>query len=154
MCKTPAKVAHWLKNHGQMKKKWLPIQAVNMLYNSCAFVVLSGNVTHEDRWKKWRCIGKPENWIIMTMVEHTKRTQEYLQLLNESRIHSKGNNHTSATVRNIDNQPSSNIVVAQDDIEPVAAQKGRRKRKRKQSIASTDHSAIATDDSRARKRKA
>lgn len=81
MCPTPARVAHWLTDHGQLKSKWLPIQAVHTLWNSCAFVVLSGNVTHEGTWNKWREAGKPDDWKIMTKVEHTKRTAEYLALL-------------------------------------------------------------------------
>lgn len=80
LCKTPAKVAHWLKEQGQLKAKWLPVQAVHTLYNSCAFVVLSGNVMHEDQWKKWRANEKPENWRIMTKVENLKRTEEYVAL--------------------------------------------------------------------------
>ncbi|KAF2689354.1 hypothetical protein K458DRAFT_384005 [Lentithecium fluviatile CBS 122367] len=84
-CKTPAKVAHWLQEHGQIKQKWLPIQAVQTLYNSCGFVVLSGNVMHEDVWKKWRSAEKPVDWKVMTKVEHTKRTNEYLELLDKSR---------------------------------------------------------------------
>ncbi|PVI07231.1 hypothetical protein DM02DRAFT_513272 [Periconia macrospinosa] len=84
LCKTPAKVAHWLKEHGALKPKWLPIQAVHTLYNSCAFVVLSGNVLHKDVWFKWRETGKPEDWKIMTKVEHTKRTEEYLELLKKN----------------------------------------------------------------------
>jgi hypothetical protein len=84
LCQTPAKVAHWLKEHGQMRANWLPIQAVHMLYNSCAFVVLSGSVMHEDVWSKWRAADKPENWKIMTKVEHTKRTAEYVALLEKT----------------------------------------------------------------------
>ena len=83
LCKTPARVAQWLKKHGQMKEKWLPIQAVHTLFNSCAFVVLSGNVTHEEVWRKWRELDRPDWWKIMTKVEHTKRTEEYLALLKE-----------------------------------------------------------------------
>lgn len=64
-----------------MKQKWLPIQAVHTLWNSCAFVVLSGNVMHEGTWNKWRETGKPDDWKILTKVEHTKRTAEYLALL-------------------------------------------------------------------------
>jgi hypothetical protein len=85
LCQTPAKLAYWLKEHGQLRSKWLPIQAVHTLYNSCAFIVLSGNVMHENSWSKWRAAGKPDNWKIMTKVEHTKRTAEYIALL-ESRI--------------------------------------------------------------------
>ena len=81
MCPTPARVAQWLTEHGQLKPKWLPVQAVHTLWNSCAFVVLSGNVMHEDMWNKWRESGKPDDWKIMTKVEHTKRTAEYLALL-------------------------------------------------------------------------
>lgn len=80
MCKTPAKVAHWLKEHGQLKPKWLPVQAVHTLYNSCAFVVLSGNVMHEDQWRKWRASENPENWRVMTKVENLRRTEEYVAL--------------------------------------------------------------------------
>jgi hypothetical protein len=81
LCHTPAKVAHWLKAHGQLRSKWLPVQAVHMLYNSCAFVVLSGNVMNEDVWSNWRATNKPDDWKVMTKVEHTKRTAEYVALL-------------------------------------------------------------------------
>lgn len=81
ICPTPARVAQWLADHGELKSKWLPIQAVHTLWNSCAFVVLSGNVMHEGTWSKWRETGKPDDWKIMTKVEHTRRTAEYLALL-------------------------------------------------------------------------
>ncbi|KAJ4991108.1 hypothetical protein SVAN01_03458 [Stagonosporopsis vannaccii] len=81
ICPTPARVAQWLAEHGQLKQKWLPIQAVHTLWNSCAFVVLSGSVMHEGTWNKWRGAAKPQDWKIMTKVEHTKRTAEYMALL-------------------------------------------------------------------------
>lgn len=83
MCKTPARLAYWLRWHGDIKAKWLPIQDVQFLFNSCAFVVLSGNVTHESAWSKWREKQKPEYWRIMTKAEHSKRTNKYLELLNQ-----------------------------------------------------------------------
>ncbi|KAF2624153.1 hypothetical protein BU25DRAFT_162395 [Macroventuria anomochaeta] len=86
MCPTPARVAQWLTEHGQLKPKWLPVQAVHTLWNSCAFVVLSGNVMQEGTWSKWREAGKPDDWKIMTKVEHTKRTAEYLALLEKEAV--------------------------------------------------------------------
>ena len=81
ICPQPARVVQWLVGHGALKPKWLPIQAVHTLWNSCAFVVLSGSVMHEGTWSKWRETGKPEDWKIMAKVEHTKRTAEYHALL-------------------------------------------------------------------------
>ncbi|CAO2651245.1 Nn.00g095420.m01.CDS01 [Neocucurbitaria sp. VM-36] len=83
LCQTPAKVAYWLQEYGQLRPKWLPIQAVHMLWNSCAFVVLSGSVMHDDTWAKWRAAEKPENWKIMSKVDHTMRTAEYIALLEQ-----------------------------------------------------------------------
>ncbi|KAF3048218.1 hypothetical protein E8E12_011313 [Didymella heteroderae] len=92
MCPTPARVAQWLTEHGQLKPKWLPVQAVHTLWNSCAFVVLSGNVMHEGTWNKWREAGKPDDWKVMTKVEHTKRTAEYLALLEKENPRGMGRN--------------------------------------------------------------
>ncbi|KAF2177201.1 hypothetical protein K469DRAFT_697405 [Zopfia rhizophila CBS 207.26] len=94
LCHTPAKVSWWLKEHGQLREKWLPIQAVRKVQNSCAFVLLSGNVMHENMWKKWRDTRMPEDWNIMTKAEHTKRTNEYLELLKvEKRLCKGTGNH-------------------------------------------------------------
>ncbi|KAF1977658.1 hypothetical protein BU23DRAFT_550337 [Bimuria novae-zelandiae CBS 107.79] len=98
MCKTPAKVAHWLKEHGQLRAKWLPVQAVHTLYNSCAFVVLSGNVMHEDQWRKWRVTEKPENWRVMTKVENVRRTEEYVALREASLAEVKAKRRSSRSI--------------------------------------------------------
>lgn len=81
LCQTPARLAHWLTEHGGLKPKWLPVQAVHTLWNSCAFIVISGNVMNDDVWQKWRAKEKPEDWKIMTKAEHTRRTAEYVALL-------------------------------------------------------------------------
>jgi hypothetical protein len=133
MCQTPAKVAHWLIEHGELRPKWLPVQAVHMLWNSCAFVVLSGSVMHEDVWNKWREAEKPENWKIMTKVEHTKRTAEYVALLEKE--NPRGMSRTK-----IDN--SKLPAIARPAVLPPAAQavpenlgnegqQGKKKRKRR-----------------------
>ena len=36
---------------------------------------------HKSTWNKWREAEKPEDWKVLTKVEHTKRTAEYLALL-------------------------------------------------------------------------
>lgn len=109
MCKTPPKVAHWLIEHGQVRAKWLPIQAVHTLYNSCAFVVLSGSVMHEDVWNKWRDVGKPEDWNIMTKAEHTERTEEYRALLKKEKaeLRSKGYQKRKRLADDAADSPSS-----------------------------------------------
>jgi hypothetical protein len=142
LCKTPAKVAYWLKEHGQLRGKWLPVQAVHTLYNSCAFVVLSGNVTHQGTWQKWRAVDKPEFWKIMTKTEHTKRTVEYADLLNEEKTASKQTNAFSTTPQNTmadmstpttpeSNDPPGNKRPAQEDAEPVPKKRKRGKKKKK-----------------------
>ncbi|KAF2199663.1 hypothetical protein GQ43DRAFT_419774 [Delitschia confertaspora ATCC 74209] len=84
----PAAISYHLKKHGGMRQKWLPIQAVQKIGNGpgmCAFVVLSGVVEHADIWRKWREGGKPENWIVLTKMEHRRREREYLDLLKQEK---------------------------------------------------------------------
>lgn len=40
---------------------------------------------HEGPWEKWRATEKPEDWKVMTKVEHTKRTEEYAALVKEAK---------------------------------------------------------------------
>jgi hypothetical protein len=85
LASTPAKLAYHLEQHGQMRSKWLPIQAVHKLWNNCAFVVLSGSVMRDDIWAKWRAAKQPQHWNIMTKVEHTRRSAEYVALISKEK---------------------------------------------------------------------
>lgn len=82
MCNRPATVAWWLKKHGELRRKWLPIQAIKTIAPSCAFVVLSGaNAKLGSSWERWAGKRLPQNWITMTKAEHNRRTKEYLLVL-------------------------------------------------------------------------
>ncbi|KAF2829716.1 hypothetical protein CC86DRAFT_284871 [Ophiobolus disseminans] len=133
ICQTPAKLAHWLKTRGQLKLKWLPIQATHMLYNSCAFIVLSGSVENEDVWSKWREAEKPNNWKIMTKVEHTKRTAEYIALLEKQnpKCVSKPKDKTKLPAIARPAALAQNVEVAPDYTEVNAKPKTKRKRNRR-----------------------
>ncbi|KAJ4356199.1 uncharacterized protein N0V89_004229 [Didymosphaeria variabile] len=138
MCKTPAKVAHWLKEHGGLRAKWLPVQAVRMLYNGCAFVILSGNVMHEDRWKKWRAAGKPDDWRVMTKVENLKRTQEYERLVRESRTEIAKQRRDSREGGNEDRRSVVRYVPGTSTAGDGEQAANRKKRKRERSKTATD----------------
>lgn len=143
LCKTPAKVAHWLKEHGKLRAKWLPVQAVHTLYNSCAFVVLSGSVMHEDQWAKWRAAEKPEDWKIMTKVENLKRTEEYEKLVKESRA-GAGKQLNDCMEEDGQNllQDTSSTGAAGDGEEQAADSKRKtKKRKRKSTAGAADGEA-------------
>ncbi|KAF2447282.1 hypothetical protein P171DRAFT_483328 [Karstenula rhodostoma CBS 690.94] len=143
LCKTPAKVAHWLKEHGQLRTKWLPVQAVHTLYNSCAFVVLSGSVMHEDQWGKWRAAGKPEDWKVMTKVENLRRTEEYEKLVRGSRVEAGKQRQGS---RGEDGQGDVRDALsagAAGDDEQAASKK--KKRKRGKSAAGAAHDEADTE---------
>jgi hypothetical protein len=135
LCKTPAKVAYWLKEHGALREKWLPIQAVQMLYNSCAFVVLSGNVTHESIWQKWRDTGKPEYWKIMTKIEHTKRTNEYLELLGIERPKTVRPSEKRAAISTPITPESGNCATEDTQNQEIPKTKRKRKRPKKRDPA-------------------
>jgi hypothetical protein len=150
ICPQPARVVQWLADHGALKSKWLPVQAVHTLWNSCAFVVLSGSVMHEGTWSKWRETGKPEDWKIMTKVEHTKRTAEYCALLEKE---------NPRGMRRVEEDVSVLPQIARPAALPVACQPladvqsghgeevggGKRKRKRRKPGRSTA-GAIGNDD--------
>ena len=137
LCKTPAKVAHWLQEHGGFKAKWLPIQAVETLYPSCGFVVLSGNVLHEDVWKKWRSTEKPQDWKIMTKVEHAKRTKEYLDLLETSRADLKRKHSPRTAIRDADVGDDAHAANTDVIAKALSATKHKKRKKRKNEVANT-----------------
>jgi hypothetical protein len=143
LCQTPARVAYWLAAHGDLKPKWLPIQAVHMLWNSCAFVVLSGNVTHADAWQKWRDAAKPQDWKIMTKVEHTRRTAEYVHLLrNENPRGMRRNMPRASELPAIERPAVLPPVVEATELPDAAAAaeqpKAKRKRKRRRGEKSSN----------------
>jgi hypothetical protein len=150
ICPTPAKVAHWLAEHGQLRPKWLPIQAVYTLWNSCAFVVLSGNVMHEDVWQKWRDGDKPQNWKIMTKVEHTRRTAEYVALLEQQNPRGMRKNRVEDSELPPIARPAVLpvvMVMAPEYSEAVGQGKKKRKRqKRKKPGQSVDDDDANIDD--------
>ncbi|KAF1943141.1 hypothetical protein EJ02DRAFT_502357 [Clathrospora elynae] len=151
ICQTPAKVAYWLKEHGQLRPKWLPIQAVHMLWNSCAFVVLSGSVMHQDVWQKWRDVAKPEDWKIMTKVEHTKRTAKYVALLEQQ--NPRGMRKVRVDERELPPVARPAVLPMDAEIvpeypEPVEQRPGKKKRKRRKIAKpgqSTDDAETNTD---------
>jgi hypothetical protein len=131
-----------------MKEKWFPIQAVHTLFNSCAFVVLSGNVTHEEVWRKWRELDRPEWWKVMTKVEHTKRTEEYLELLKEEQPGKK--------IRGAEKMPTKELPKPKESTAEEAAQtaptasaeapeKKRKRGKKKRNRPTNEHGANQTD---------
>jgi hypothetical protein len=154
LCQTPARVAYWLAAHGELKPKWLPIQAVHMLWNSCAFVVLSGNVTHADAWQKWRDAGKPDDWKVMTKVEHTRRTAEYVELLrNENPRGMRRNMPKESEIPAIERPAALPPVVDMaelpdvgDDAGAGAAEQPKAKRKRKRRKGEKNSNQIDNED--------
>lgn len=152
LCQTPAKVAFWLQEHGHLRPKWLPIQAVHMLWNSCAFVVLSGSVMHEDTWRKWRAASRPEDWKIMTKVEHTRRTAEYLVLLEKQNPKGMRKAKVSDSELPAIARPAAlpmNMTIVPEYSEQVPDKKRRRKRKANKSGHLADDAETNTENTAA-----
>jgi hypothetical protein len=144
LCQTPARVAHWLAEHGELKPKWLPIQAVHMLWNGCAFIVLSGNVMHADAWQNWRDAAKPDDWKVMTKVEHTRRTAEYVKLLQQENPRGMRKNMPSLSDLPAIERPAVLPKAVEMTLQTDAAEQPKAKRKRKRRKG--EKSSAQTDD--------
>jgi hypothetical protein len=135
LCQTPARVAHWLEEHGQLRSKWLPIQAVHTLYNS---------VIHEDGWSKWRTAEKPDDWKVMTKVEHTKRTAEYVALLEKQNPRGKSKNMVDEAMVPAIARPA--VLAMNAEIAPTYTEAVPPKAKRKRNRKKGDK--VTTDDTK------
>lgn len=143
LCNIPAAVAWYIKKQGSMRKKWLPVQAVNRVEKgrgACAFVVLSGVVEIPDIWEKWMKEQHLKDWIVMTRAEHSRREAEYLELLTTEKSKRRApvvfGRHDEVGVQGGDAEVESNEVIKDEEKEkPVetvsAAKKKPRKRQKK-----------------------
>jgi len=97
---------------------------------------LSGNITHADVWSKWRAAEKPDNWKILTKVEHSKRTAEYVALLEKRNPRSKGKHQLDDPVLPAIAKPAAlalNMEMVPTYTEDTERPKTKRKRNRKKS---------------------
>jgi len=153
MCLSPAKIAYWLKEHGRLRPKWLPIQAVDASWSNGALVVLSGSVMHDDIWQKWTEANRLDGWTVTTKVEHTMRAAKDLSLpkkqssrgIHQTKINDDDDNPT--TVRPLPLPVDTAIVPT--DSEAAARPKKKRKRRTKKSTKpgpSTDYAETNTSN--------
>ncbi|KAF2810050.1 uncharacterized protein BDZ99DRAFT_476268 [Mytilinidion resinicola] len=84
LCVRPTSVAASLLKNGDLSAKLLPIQAIQVLRPSCAFVVFSGSITLSSG-ETWLEKGLPKDWIVMSKEEHDGRTKEYKGLVDHDR---------------------------------------------------------------------
>ncbi|ORY00375.1 hypothetical protein BCR34DRAFT_606275 [Clohesyomyces aquaticus] len=78
LVKNPAKFSWYLQTQVFRGDIWLPIQHILPMHKSCAFVVTTRNVVQQEAWTH---IDIPISWKVMSWVEHKKRTEEYLEIL-------------------------------------------------------------------------
>jgi hypothetical protein len=101
---------------------------------------------HEGTWNKWREAGKPDDWKIMTKVEHTKRTAEYLALVEKE---------NPRGMRKVTRDPSQMPHIARPAVLPVAFEalpedanvkaEGKKKRKRRKPAKVNDNNGNDAD---------
>lgn len=88
---------------------------------------------HEDVWQKWREADKPENWKVMTKVEHTRRTAEYVALLEKQ--NPRGMRKTKVDDSALPAIARPAVLPMATEIPPQqsenAGQQGKKKRKRR-----------------------
>jgi hypothetical protein len=85
---------------------------------------------HEGTWNKWREAGKPEDWKIMTKVEHTKRTAEYIALLEKDNPRGMRRNQEDISKLPPIARPAA-LPIAFDPLPENSATKAEGKKKRK-----------------------
>ncbi|KAF2839752.1 hypothetical protein M501DRAFT_1015842 [Patellaria atrata CBS 101060] len=107
LCTTPAKVLWWIKKAKGFRKAYLPIQKIWSPHVAYAFVLLRKQVAECDVRK----LGWPDDWIVLSKDEHTRRTQEYITLLrtgsaespNQGPLENPTDNGTEVLTRETDN---------------------------------------------------
>lgn len=103
---------------------------------------------HDDVWQKWREADKPENWKIMTKVEHTKRTAEYVALLETQNPRGMRKNKIDESELPAIARPA--VLPMAVEIAPVAEQRPakskRKRRKPKRSGKPTGEDEVDADD--------
>ena len=119
---------------------------------------------HDDIWTKWRAAEKPENWKVMTKVDHTKRTAEYVALLEKQ--NPNGMRKTKNDPSNLPEierpaaLPMNMEIVPAEYLEKPKDKRKRKKRKNTKSGLDTDNAEAniaaeeAEDDEPSSKRRA
>jgi hypothetical protein len=96
---------------------------------------------------KWREAGKPDDWKIMTKVEHTKRTAEYLALLKKE--NPRGMSRVGEDTSQL--PPIARPAALAMNFEPLPEQMsvkpdGKKKRKRRKPAKSSDHTRHESEE--------
>ena len=105
---------------------------------------------HEGMWQKWRELEKPEYWKVMTKVEHTRRTQEYLDLLKEGKPWLKPKGTEVMAVDKPKESTTGQGAKSLSATAPAPVTNKKRKRNRRKGGKSTNDSGVTgtnpTDD--------
>lgn len=100
---------------------------------------------HDDIWQKWREGDTPQDWKVMTKVEHTRRTAEYQALLEKQNSRGMRRFRIEDSALPAIARPAVlalDVKVAPDYSEATEKPKAKRKRRSKK----TNKSIHPTDD--------